>query len=556
MSNIRHGGQAIVDSLQQHGVERVFVVPGESYLSVLDGLYDSDIETIVCRHEAACTYMADAHGKFTGQPGIAMVTRGPGAAQAYTGIHTAWQDGVPMILFIGLVPVADRQRESFQEFDPVQWFSSQCKRVLILEEVSRASEIVAKAFHAALEGRPGPVVVGLPEDIIQQAFMGELHPVMPIAQGSVTQQELQPIIEAMSEAVKPLLFIGGQNWDAQTCQMLTKFAEDNHIPVIHDWRASDRVPFDSPAHAGYLGYGRSDGCAALLNEADVLVTIGTVLGDVASDGYALRQSFNQPNYIINLDTSLRGHSGAVTAHIAASPISFVKALCETKLPESPSRQAWFEHCHQQQRQDCAFPSITASGKGDNQQSATKHQFASMTLVIQELTKLLPKDAVYSFGAGNHCLWAQRFLPTQVFPSQLSTRNGAMGYSLPAGIAAALESPERLSVVITGDGEFMMNEAELSTAVRYDAPVFIIVMDNGQFGTIRQHQEAHYPHRVSGTQLQNPDFAMMAKSFGAHGIRISNNDRIKEQVAEAMQTIRDEHKTVLLHVITDPDELTP
>lgn len=556
MSNIRHGGQAIVDSLQQHGVKRVFVVPGESYLSVLDGLYDADIQTIVCRHEAACTYMADAHGKFTGQPGVAMVTRGPGAAQAYTGIHTAWQDGVPLVLFVGLIPVADRQRESFQEFDPVQWFASQCKRVLILDQVSRASEIVAQAFHAAMEGRPGPVVVGLPEDIIQQPFTGQMHPVIPVAQGSVSDAELQPIVEALAVAERPLLFVGGQNWTPQTCQRLTKFAEDNQIPVIHDWRASDRIAFDSPAHAGYLGYGRADGCAALLEDADVLVTIGTVLGDVATDGYRLRQSLDKVNYIVNLDTSLRGHSGAVTAHIAANPISFVAAMSNKTITNVETRGAWFRHCHQQQRQDCAFADIKTEAKGSQPQATDNGHYASMTLVMKALCERLPADAVYSFGAGNHCLWAQRFLPTRVFPSQLSTRNGAMGYSLPAGIVAALESPERLSVVISGDGEFMMNEAELSTAVRYHAPVLIIVMDNGQFGTIRQHQEAHYPHRVSGTQLQNPDLAMLAQSFGAHGITIANNERIEAQVAEAMHIIEHERKTVLLHVITDPEQLTP
>ena len=551
MTGFKHGGQAIIDSLRQHGVDRAFIVPGESYLAVLDGLYGSDIQPIVCRHEAACTYMADAHGKFTGEPGIAMVTRGPGAAQAYTGVHTAWQDGVPLIVFVGLIPVADRQRESFQEFDPVQWFGSQCKRVFILDEVSRASEIVAKAFHAALEGRPGPVVVGLPEDIIRQPFEGQNHPVIPVAQGAVTQLELQLIIEALSAAKKPLIFVGGQNWDAQTCQKLTKFAEANHIPVIHDWRASDRIPFDSPAHAGYLGYGRADGCADLLDAADVLLTIGTVLGDVASDGYTLRQSFDDINHVVNLDTSLRGHSGATTSHIAASPMSFIKEIAEYKLDkmEAKSRLLWFNHCHKQQRQDSAFPEITVC-------SQAHKKYASMTLVMKELVKILPKDAVYSFGAGNHCLWAQKFLPTNIFPSQLSSRNGAMGYSVPAGIAAALQSPDRLSVVITGDGEFMMNEAELSTSVRYEAAILIIIMDNGQFGTIRQHQERHYPDRVSGTQLQNPDFALMAQSFGAHGMTVNRNERIEEQIAEAVQVINKDRRTVVMHVITDPTELTP
>lgn len=555
MTCLKHGGQAIVDSLQLHGVNRTYVVPGESYLSVLDGLYNADIQTIVCRHEAACTYMADAHGKFTGKPGIAMVTRGPGAAQAYTGIHTAWQDGVPLILFVGLIPVADRNRESFQEFDPVQWFGSQCKRVLILDEVSRASEIVAKAFHAALEGRPGPVIVGLPEDVIKQEFHEQLHPVIPIAEGAINDDKLDIIVNALSAAKKPLIFAGGQNWTTETSAQLTKFAEDNAIPVIHDWRASDRVAFDSPAHAGYLGYGRLDDCAALIEDADIVLTIGTVLGDVASDGYTLRQSFDKPNYIVNLDTSLRGHSGSVTEHIVASPISFIKAISQASLASSDSRKTWFNYCHEQQRKDCAFPEMLVTT--DNaEQTNTDQIYASMTQVIKALTEQLPDDAVYSFGAGNHCLWAQKFLPTNIFPSQLSSRNGAMGYSMPAGIAAALESPERLSIVVTGDGEFMMNEAELSTSTRYDAPVLIVLMDNQQFGTIRQHQEAHYPDRVSGTQLQNPDFAALANAFGAHGIRIDDNKDIATSVTDALRIVTKERKTVLLHVITDPDELTP
>ncbi|WP_367107418.1 thiamine pyrophosphate-dependent enzyme [uncultured Psychrobacter sp.] len=554
MSTTIHGGQAIVNSLQLHGVNRAYIVPGESYLSVLDGLYDADIKTIVCRHEAACTYMADAHGKFTGQPGVAMVTRGPGAAQAYTGIHTAWQDGVPLVLFIGLIPIADRGRESFQEFDPNQWFSSQCKRVLILDEVSRASEIVAKAFHAALEGRPGPVVVGLPEDIIKQEFHGQIYPVIPVSKGCVSDDQLNLILDKLSKAEKPLMFVGGQNWTCESAKQLTKFAEDNYIPVIHDWRASDRVAFDSPAHAGYLGYGRADSCAALLETADVLLTIGTVLGDVASDGYKLRQSFAKPNYIVNLDTSLRGHSGSVTEHVIVSPSAFIEALSKKSLASSQPREAWFSYCHEQQRQDCAFP----NDKNDNSEKSqdSTQNYASMTEVIKALTKLLPKDAVYSYGAGNHCIWAQRYLPTHTFPSQLSTRNGAMGYSLPAGIVAALEAPERLSIVISGDGEFMMNEAELSTSVRYDAPVLIILMDNQQFGTIRQHQNFYYPNRVSGTQLQNPNFAALADAFGAYGIQIADNNNIESYVSEAMQVIKRERKTVLLHVITDPAKLMP
>lgn len=555
MTTTIHGGKAIVDSLELHGVERVFLVPGESYLSVLDGLYDSSIKTIVCRHEAACTYMADAHGKFTGKPGIAMVTRGPGAAQAFTGIHTAWQDGVPLILFVGLIPSSHTQKESFQEFDPHQWFSSQCKEVLILDDVNRASELVARAFHAALSGRPGPVVVGLPEDTVEEIFKGEIHPIIPVAKGSVTDEEVNEIQQALAKAKKPLIIAGGQNWTAKASKQLTHFAETNQIPVMHEWRAADRIPFLSPAHAGYLGYGRSEKSTKILEAADLLLIIGTVLGDVISDGFELRQAFNKTNYIVNLDTSLRGHSGAVTHHILATPKSFMAKFWQSSLAPDSKRGQWFRECHQNQKQDSEF-TISEGNTQSNTDHVADDMAADMTLVMKSLVTHLPKDAVYNFGAGNHCIWAQKYLHTNVFPSQISTRNGAMGYSIPAGIASALAAPERLSVVISGDGEFMMNEAEISTAIRYQAPILIIVVDNGQYGTIREHQETFYPQRVSGTQLKNPDFASLVNAFGGVGFCIKKNDEIEEIIKKAIHLTKNERKITLVHVITDPQQLSP
>lgn len=541
MSNKLHAGRAIAESLALHGVDRVFVVPGESYLAVLDGLYDTNIQSVVCRHEAAAAYMADAYGKFTGRPGVAMVTRGPGAAQAFTGIHTAWQDGVPMVLFVGLIPVADRERESFQEFDPKAWFGSQCKRVFVLDSAERASEVVAEAFFAAMEGRPGPVVVGLPEDIIREEFTRELQPVLPVAQGAVGQDELAALTAALASAKKPLLFVGGQNWDSEASRQLTHFAEQNRIPVLHDWRAADRIPFNSPAHAGYLGYGRDDATAALYAESDVLVAVGVVPGDVSTDGYTLRQDTSAITYQVNLDTSLRGRSGSMTHHILANPKVFARTVETLELPGAEQRQAWFDRCHSVQREYSRFPAElprTAPGT------------AHMTALMEAIVKRLPEDAVYSFGAGNHCIWAQRYLPTNVFPSQLSARNGAMGYSVPAGIVASLQSPERVSVVIAGDGEFFMNEAELSTAVTYGAPILVVMMDNQEYGTIRLHQEQHYPGRVSGTQLKNPNCELLAQAFGAYGARITDDTQIEAAVEAAFKAILEEKRPALLQIVTD------
>lgn len=544
MTQLRHAGKAIADSLALHGVDRAYVVPGESYLALLDGLYDvPSIDVVVTRHEAAAAYMADAHGKFTGKPGVAMVTRGPGAAQAFTGIHTAWQDGVPLVLFVGLIPIADRGRESFQEFDPHAWFGTQCKRVLVLDEPERASEIVAEAFFAAQEGRPGPVVVGLPEDVIKLPFTGALHPVIPVAEGGVSAADLAQIETALAGAEKPLLFVGGQRWDERACAQITAFAETNQIPVLHDWRAADRVPFHSPSHAGYLGYGRSDGAVAMFEAADVVVSIGAVPTDVATEGFSARQSWQQVNYLVNIDTSLRGRSGAVTQHVLASPKAFAQAISNVRLAPSAARAAWCAQGHQIQQADARLPAANALPE-------TAAGTAHMSAVLAEVLTRLPQDAVYSFGAGNHCLWAQRYLPTNVFPSQLSTRNGAMGYALPAGIVAALAAPKRQAVVVTGDGEFMMNDAELSTAVRYGAPVLIILMDNQQYGTIRDHQEQHFPDRVSGTQLHNPDFAALIKAHGGFGVKIDSDDQIEEAVRLAFDAIEKEGKPALLHVRTD------
>jgi acetolactate synthase-1/2/3 large subunit len=544
-----HGGQAIVDSLALHGVNRVFAVPGESYLAVLDGLHGADIDTIVCRQEGGAAYMAEAHGKFTGEPGVAMVTRGPGAANAYVAIHAAWQDATPMVLFVGLIPVADRQRESFQEFDPNAWFGTQAKRVFVLDEASRASEVVAEAFFAAKSGRPGPVIVGLPEDVITHDFVGELHPVITVAEGAVSAAELELITTALAGAEKPVIFAGGQRWTAEAAAAVTTFAEANGIPVVQDWRASDRIPFNSEVFVGALGYGRTQDTARIFAEADVLLAIGAVPTDVPTDGYTLRQSKDATNILVNIDTSLRGRSGAVTAHVLASPVAFADAVKDVQLGKSAQWDAWRAAGRAAQAAFSALPDLAAL-------PATREGTGHMSAVVSELVQRLPHDAVYSFGAGNHCAWAQRYLPTNVFPSQLSMRNGSMGYSVPAAVAASLQSPERLAVAIAGDGEFLMNGQEFATAVQHGAAMLIIVMDNGQYGTIRDHQEHHFPGRVSGTQLSNPDFAAFARAFGGHGETVTHDDHAAIAVERALKAVQDQRIPAIIHVITDPQIALP
>lgn len=539
-----HVGKAIVESLIEHGVERVFIVPGESYLSVLDGLHGSRIETVICRHEGGASYMAEAHGKLTGAPGVAMVTRGPGAANAFVAVHAAWQDATPMVLFVGLVPVSDRERESFQEFDPNAWFGTQAKRVFTLDDPLRASQVVAEAFFAARSGRPGPVIVGLPEDVISEPFTGTIEPAIPVAEGAVSPADLAQLTEALASARRPLIFAGGPRWSADSAAAITRFAERNRIPVVHDWRASDRIPFDSPVNAGWLGFGRSGHAAQMFAETDVLVCIGALPTDVPTEGYTLRQAPGATIIVVNIDTALRGGSGPVTGHILASPVAFADAVDGVDLGRTTEWDEWCAAGNRAHRDSAAIPAPEAWPQ-------TAHDTAHMSAVIAEIVKRLPQDAIYTFGAGNHCLWAQHFLPTNVFPSQLSMRNGSMGYSVPAAVAASKQAPQRLVVAVAGDGEFLMNGQELATAVQYRAPFLTVVMDNGQYGTIRDHQDAKYPGRISGTQLQNPDFAAYARAFGAHGETVATDSDAAAAVSRALDAVENERIPALIHVITDP-----
>jgi len=541
--NPHHAGQAIVDSLALHGVKRVFAVPGESYLAVLDGLHGAAIGTVVARHEGGAAYMAEAHGKFTGEPGVAMVTRGPGASNAYVAVHTAWQDGTPMVLFVGLIPVADRMRESFQEFDPNAWFGTQAKRVFVLDEPGRASEIVAEAFFAARSGRPGPVIVGLPEDVITQEFDGELFAPIPVAEGAVSPRELDRLRATLAAASKPLVYVGGQRWTQAAAAAITRFAERNGIPVVQDWHASDRVPFTSPVNVGSLGYGRGATAAEMFDEADVLLAIGALPTDVPTDGFTLRQRPDAVNLIVSIDTALRGRSGAVTDHILASPVAFADAVEGLDLGRAAEWDAWRAKGHE------AHLALSAIGDYAGL-PATADGTAHMSVVFNELLQRLPGDAVCTIGAGNHTIWAQRFFPTTVFPSQLATRNGSMGYSIPAAVAAGLESPERLVVAVCGDGEFLMNGQELATAAQYGVPVLGIVMDNGQFATIRDHQEKHFPGRVSGTQLSNPDFAALVRAFDGHAETVTSDAEAAGAVERALKAVTDQRRSALIHVMTD------
>jgi acetolactate synthase-1/2/3 large subunit len=536
---VETAGHAIVRALEEHGVPRTYVVPGESYLEVLDGLHDSSIETVVCRHEGGALYMAEAEGKLGDLPGIAMVTRGPGAANAHVGLHTAWQDSTPLVLFVGLIPFEHRDREAFQEFDIRAWFSSGVKRVIMLDTAARASEVVAEAIFAARSGRPGPVVVGLPEDVLREFVPIVEHPPLPIAQGGMTRDDAALLELALSESERPLFVTGGNDWDAETGRILTRWLEDMKIPAAAEWRTEGVVSSDSPSYVGPIGYGRPKPTFDLFEETDLLVFVGTLPGDVVTGGYLARQGWGKRNILVSMDTGLRGRSGAVTHQIVAKPSAFVRDLGAVTIVSRPGWSEWSSRMRSEQERFSALP-LREERTGP----------ARMDTLMSELVPRLDDDAIVTYGAGEHTNWVHRYFPTRSFGSSVSAGNGSMGYSVPAGITASLRHPDRQVITIAGDGEFLMNGQELATANQYGLAPLIVVMDNREYGTIRTHQERRHPGRVSGTQLANPDFALLARSFGGVGIQVDRDADVAAAVEEALRVTCAREAFALIHLVVE------
>jgi len=536
---LKSAGHVIVDSLVAHGIKRAHIVPGESFLDVLDGLHDSKIETIVCRHEGGATYMAEADGKMNQLPGIAMVTRGPGAANAHVGLHTAWQDSTPMVLFVGLIPFAHRDRDAFQEFDIKAWFDTGAKRVMVLDHAERASEIVAEALFAAMSGRPGPVVIGLPEDVIRQQIPAELHPPIPVATGGMTTVDSDALAQALTASNKPLFVTGGNDWTQEGANQLTQWLEKHHLPAAAEWRTEGTVPFSSPSYVGPIGYGRPRPTYDLLEETDLLIFVGTVPGDVITDGFLCRQDWKKKNFLVTIDPSLRGRSGPVSYQIVAKPDVFVRDLAKIDLPVKREWKNWTDKMRAEQESFATLPPSTPSPGP-----------ARMDTLMANLVPTLPADSIVTLGAGEHTNWAHRYFPTQRYASMISARNGSMGYSIPSAVAASLEYPGRRVVTIAGDGEFLMNGQELATAAQYGATPLVIVMDNQEYGTIRSHQERHYPRRVSGTQLRSPEFALMAQAFGGFGVKVERDADVPAAISTALTAIDEDGVFALIHLVVE------
>jgi len=389
-----------------------------------------------------------------------------------------------------------------------------------------------------MNGRPGPVVIGLPEDVIRQQISAELHPPIPVATGGMTSMDSDALATALANSNKPLFVTGGNDWTQKGADQLTQWLEKHHIPAAAEWRTQGTVPFNSPSYVGPIGYGRPRPTYDLLEETDLLIFVGTVPGDVITDGFLCRQDWSKKNFLVTIDPSLRGRSGPVSYQIVAKPDVFIRDLAKIELPVKDEWKAWTERMRGEQETFSALPPATTNGP------------ARMDTLMANLVPTLPADAMITLGAGEHTNWAHRYFPTQRYASMISARNGSMGYSVPSAIAASLEYPGRRIVTIAGDGEFLMNGQELATAAQYGATPLVIVMDNQEYGTIRTHQERHYPHRVSGTQLRNPEFALMAQAFGGFGIKVEHDQDVPQALTAALKAIDENNVFALIHLVVE------
>lgn len=538
--SLRHGGRILADQLRRQGCRRVFLVPGESYLAVLDGLYDvPDIEPVICRQEGGAAMMADAHGKLTGEPGVCFVTRGPGATNASAGVHIAFQDSTPMILFIGQVGRDMVDREAFQEVDYRQMFGPLAKWAAQIDSIERIPEYISQAYHVALSGRPGPVVLALPEDMLtEEVAIRDALPVNP-AIPEATPAALDEFKDRLSQAAKPLILLGGPGWSDEARQAMESFAGRNGIPVASSFRAQDYFDNTHESYAGHCGIGPIPSLRDAVKEADLLVIIGARMGEMTSSGYSLLDIPNPGQSLIHVhpDAAEIGRVYRPDQAIVSDTGAFALALKDVDLGQAHRDPARTEALHNAYL-DSLVPLETPGA-------------VKMEQVLAHVTAELPEDAILTNGAGNYAGWLHRYYRFRTYRTQLAPTSGSMGYGLPAAVAAKLEAKDREVVCFAGDGCFLMHGQELATAARHGLNLNVIVSNNGTYGTIRMHQEREYPARVSGTDLFNPDFAKLAEAYGALGIRVEKTEDFPAAFARA----RAHNGPALIELITDPEAIS-
>ena len=544
----RTGGQILVDALHVHGVEIAFGVPGESYLDVLDALHDSSIRFVINRQEGGAAFMAEAYGKLTGKPGICFVTRGPGATNASIGVHTAYQDSTPLILFIGQVGNDFVDREAFQEIDYRRMYGEMAKWVAQIDRADRIPEYIARAFQIATSGRPGPVVLALPEDmLVSLAEVADTRRYQPV-QAAPSSSQIGTLRSMLGEAKKPVVLLGGGSWNAQACADLATFAAANALPVGCTFRFQDLLDNAHPNYVGDVGIGINPKLAARVKDADLVIAIGPRLGEMTTGGYTLLDSPVPKQRLVHIHNDPEELGSVYQAELMIA--SGAPQACAMLAAMEPVDSSAWRHTVEEAKADLAAwqaqPPIFQDGQAP----------LDLWQVVQDLQAALPADTIVTNGAGNYASWAHRFWRYGGMRTQLAPTNGAMGYAVPSGVAAKIVDPQRTVVTFAGDGEFMMTGQELATAVQYGAGVLILVFNNNMFGTIRMHQEKTYPGRVSGTTLHNPDFAALARAYGGHGEVVERTADFAPALARALEHANGRHLPALIELRYDGNLITP
>jgi acetolactate synthase I/II/III large subunit len=547
---IRTGARLLVDQLLIQGVNHAFCVPGESFLPVLDALHDSRelLKLIVNRHESGATFMAEAYAKLTGQPGVAFVTRGPGATNASIGVHVAFQDSSPLILFIGQVGNDFVEREAFQEIDYRRMFGQMTKWVSQIDRADRVPEYVARAFQVATSGRAGPVVLALPEDM--QSVESEADDALchqPV-HGAPSDTQIAALRRLLGRAQRPLLILGGFGWTPAACDNIKRFAEANYLPVTCAFRYQDLFDNRHPNYIGDVGIGINPKLGQRVRDADLVLAIGPRLGEMTTSGYTLLEP------PVPSQTLIHVYPGAEEL----GRVFQAQLMISSGLPQFASRLAMMVPIEEPVWRE-ALPAARTEYEAWQQRPAVyAHSDPDLDLweVVRILARAVPEDAIIANGAGNFATWAHRFWRYRALRTQLAPTAGAMGYGVPAAIAAKISAPERCVIAFTGDGDFMMTGQELATAVQYGAGVLILVFNNNMYGTIRMHQEREFPGREHGTTLANPDFAKLAQAYGAFGATAATTDQFAITLSHALSFIREKRLPALIELAMDPEVITP
>lgn len=538
---MRDGGQLVVDALEDFGVQRIFSVPGESFLPVLNALHDSDIAVITCKQEGGAAMMAEATGKLTGAPGVCIVTRAPGATNASAGVHIAAQDSTPMILLVGQIATDRKYRETFQELDYASFFGGMAKWVAEISHTRRIPEFMSRAWHVATSGRPGPVVLSLPEDVLSNA-VDSPRVQLPVKRPeyAISDKNVQACVAMLRGAKRPIAILGGSLWTQRSVDLFAEFAERTGLPVACAFRRQMLFDHCHPNYVGDVGLGINPTLAKQIENADCVLLVGTRFSEIPSQDFSLINVPVPQCTLIHVypDSSELGKLYVPELSLLATPDVFAERMASVATSPDNSQPDRVEDANREYRRWSSL-------------SAAVPEAVTMKVVTQTLITCLPADAIVCNGAGNYASWIHRFYRFRAFNSQLAPTSGSMGYGLPAAVAAKLEYPERTVVAVAGDGCLQMTLQELGTAVQHDAAIVVLVIDNGMYGTIRMHQEKTYPERVSGTSLVNPDFALLARSYGAIGLTADASN-----FADVFNSALAANTLALVHVRVESDVLSP